>query len=82
MTLKRHAGVVANALLAAMFWAETAIAQEQGGILKIHHRDSPPSLSILEEVTISTVLGSSRLSRLSTTLQTSLARITRSALIF
>ena len=56
MTLKLHAGVMANALLAAMFWAETAIAQEQGGILKIHHRDSPPSLSILEEVTISTVL--------------------------
>jgi len=56
MALTLHAAVTASALLAAMFCAETAIAQEQGGILKIHHRDSPPSLSILEEVTISTVL--------------------------
>jgi peptide/nickel transport system substrate-binding protein len=56
MALKLYAAVAASALLAAMFCAEVAIAQEQGGILKIHHRDSPPSLSILEEVTISTVL--------------------------
>jgi hypothetical protein len=56
MALKLHAAVAASALLAAMFCTEAAIAQEQGGILKIHHRDSPPSLSILEEVTISTVL--------------------------
>src|SRR5260370_26455617 len=56
MAVKLYAAVTASALLAAMFCAETAIAQEQGGILKIHHRDSPPSLSILEEVTISTVL--------------------------
>ena len=56
MALKLHVAITASALLAAMFCAETAIAQEQGGILKIHHRDSPPSLSILEEVPISTVL--------------------------
>jgi len=33
-----------------------ALAQRQGGVLKIYHRDSPASMSILEEATISTVM--------------------------
>src|SRR6516225_8389407 len=32
-----------------------AIAQQQGGVLKFFHRDSPASMSIHEEATISTV---------------------------
>jgi peptide/nickel transport system substrate-binding protein len=33
-----------------------AVAQKQGGILKVYHRDSPASMSILEEATISSAL--------------------------
>src|ERR1700756_3787044 len=33
----------------------TALAQQTGGILKFFHRDSPASMSIHEEATISTV---------------------------
>jgi peptide/nickel transport system substrate-binding protein len=36
--------------------ANPTLAQKQGGVLKIYHRDSPASMSILEEATISTVL--------------------------
>ena len=32
----------------------TALAQKQGGTLRVTHRDNPPSASILEEATIST----------------------------
>ena len=32
-----------------------AVAQQQGGVLKFFHRDSPASMSIHEEATISTV---------------------------
>src|SRR5712691_12067831 len=35
--------------------AAHAVAQQSGGVLKIYHRDSPASMSILEEATISTV---------------------------
>jgi peptide/nickel transport system substrate-binding protein len=31
-------------------------AQKAGGVLKVYNRDSPASMSILEEVTLSTVL--------------------------
>jgi len=34
--------------------ANSALAQKQGGTLKIYHRDSPASMSILEEATLST----------------------------
>jgi peptide/nickel transport system substrate-binding protein len=34
----------------------TAAAQTQGGTLRVTHRDNPPSASILEEATISTVM--------------------------
>jgi peptide/nickel transport system substrate-binding protein len=35
--------------------AHSAVAQKQGGTLRIYHRDTPPSASIHEEATISTV---------------------------
>src|SRR5215813_10308528 len=41
-------------LLLGMFAAEDAAAQKSGGVLKIYHRDSPASMSILEEGTNST----------------------------
>jgi peptide/nickel transport system substrate-binding protein len=44
------AGIVALALLAG-----PAVAQKSGGTLKFFHRDSPASMSIHEEATISTV---------------------------
>ena len=43
-------------LLAAMFSPNFAFAQKQGGVLRIYHRDSPASMSIHEEATISTVM--------------------------
>ncbi len=39
-------------LLLAMFSGQPAMAQKQGGILKVAHFDSPPSMSILEESTV------------------------------
>src|SRR5437879_1697190 len=42
------------ALLAALA-AAPALAQQSGGVLRIFHRDSPASMSIHEEATISTV---------------------------
>lgn len=42
------------ALIAA--GASLAHAQKQGGTLKVTHRDNPPSASIHEEATISTVM--------------------------
>jgi len=52
-----HGSVVAAALLvaSASLTAATAGEPKHGGILKIYHRDSPPSASILEEATYSTV---------------------------
>src|SRR5258708_905252 len=47
----------AAALLAALVVAiGPALAQTSGGVLKIYHRDYPPSASILEEATNSTVI--------------------------
>jgi peptide/nickel transport system substrate-binding protein len=39
-----------------MFITDAGFAQKQGGILKMYHIDSPPSASILEEATFSTVI--------------------------
>ena len=39
-----------TALLAATSAADTAFAQKSGGILRVHALDSPPSLSMHEEV--------------------------------
>src|SRR5690348_2542088 len=44
----------ASGLLAAVCAAGAFSAQKQGGVLKIYHRDSPASMSILEEATNST----------------------------
>jgi hypothetical protein len=55
----RHlrAAVIASAALVGLggshIGSHPALAQEQGGILKVYHRDSPASTSILEEATIS-----------------------------
>ena len=50
---------LACAVALALFslgWAATeALAQKQGGTLRIYHRDNPPSASLHEEATISTV---------------------------
>ena len=43
-----------GSLFLAMFSAEAVFAQKPGGVLKIYHRDSPASISILEEATNST----------------------------
>src|SRR5262249_27878209 len=53
-----HGSVVAASLLVASVSLTTAVAGEpkHGGILKIYHRDSPPSASIHEEATYSTVI--------------------------
>ena len=38
----------------ALVLGHTALAQKSGGILKIYHRDSPASMSVLEEASLST----------------------------
>ena len=43
-------------LLVGALFTETAFGQRQGGILKVYHWDNPPSMSIHEESTISTVV--------------------------
>ena len=48
--------VLACAALAAIAGAAPAIAQKQGGVLKIQHWDSPASMSIHEEATYSVVV--------------------------
>src|SRR5437868_8026940 len=50
---KQTALVVAGCL--AMLMPAMAVAQQSGGVLKFYHRDSPASMSILEEATVSTV---------------------------
>jgi peptide/nickel transport system substrate-binding protein len=42
--------------LAVLSFVGSALAQKSGGVLKVYHRDSPASMSILEEATISTVV--------------------------
>jgi peptide/nickel transport system substrate-binding protein len=46
--------VSAAALMIAFLAVGTAFAQKPGGMLWVAHRDSPASMSTLEEVTIST----------------------------
>jgi peptide/nickel transport system substrate-binding protein len=55
VTLKLCPAVAASALLIAITGAGSALAQKPGGVLHVAHRDSPASMSTLEEVTISTV---------------------------
>jgi peptide/nickel transport system substrate-binding protein len=53
MTLKLCAAAAVGALLIAISGCGTAFAQKLGGILKIYSIDSPPTMSILEEATLS-----------------------------
>src|ERR1700759_73670 len=46
--------VVLGCLFAGLLLGPAAVAQKSGGVLKIYHRDSPASMSILEEATNST----------------------------
>jgi peptide/nickel transport system substrate-binding protein len=48
-------GAVLLGLLLLPLMPAMALAQEAGGVLRVAHRDSPASMSTLEEVTISTV---------------------------
>src|SRR6266852_3351625 len=47
--MKRHLRVLAGALFLTLPMGQTAFAQRQGGILRVHAIDSPPSLSTHEE---------------------------------
>ena len=49
-----RAVAAAGTLLITIVGAGPALAQKSGGVLKIYHRDSPASMSILEEATNST----------------------------
>ncbi|HEX3864271.1 MAG TPA: ABC transporter substrate-binding protein [Stellaceae bacterium] len=51
-----HGGKLAASLIAALLVAAPAMAQKSGGVLHLYHRDSPASMSILEEATISAVV--------------------------
>jgi peptide/nickel transport system substrate-binding protein len=48
--------VAAGLLLSCLGAGNPALAQRPGGTLKIYHRDSPASMSILEESTLSTAM--------------------------
>src|SRR5438876_12413056 len=56
MTRKLRALAMAGELAVAMLAADAAFAQKPGGVLKVHHQDSPASMSIHEEATYSTVV--------------------------
>lgn len=55
MTRVFHLLIAAAVASSAGVVSSAALAQKQGGILKIYHRDSPPSGSIHEEATNSTL---------------------------
>jgi peptide/nickel transport system substrate-binding protein len=48
--------VLGGAMAALVLWSGMALAQKSGGVLKMYHRDNPPSASIHEEATNSTVV--------------------------
>src|SRR5215467_4580590 len=52
----RQACAMAAGLLLGMAIASAAVAQKQGGVLRVFHRDSPASMSILEEGSISAIM--------------------------
>ena len=56
MTKWLRAFATAGGLAVAALTAGPALAQKPGGVLKIHHQDSPASMSIHEEATYSTVM--------------------------
>src|ERR1700680_4064003 len=49
-----HRAGTGLAVMIAALLAAPALAQKAGGILKIYHRDSPASMSVIEEATLST----------------------------
>jgi peptide/nickel transport system substrate-binding protein len=55
MNLRRTCAAIAG-LLAGMALVGPALAQKQGGTLRVFHRDSPASISILEEGSISAIM--------------------------
>src|SRR5947199_5556437 len=55
MIWRRVTVLAAAGCLAVLAMAGAAYAQQSGGVLKVFHRDSPASMSILEEATISTI---------------------------
>ena len=50
----RHLDRAITALAMLLFIGNTASAEQQGGTLRVYHRDSPASMSIYEETTLST----------------------------
>jgi peptide/nickel transport system substrate-binding protein len=56
MTRMPRTFVTASALIIAALISAPAFAQKSGGVLKVHHQDSPASMSIIEEATYSTVV--------------------------
>src|SRR6266446_6614781 len=52
----RQACAAAADLLLGMVMATAMLAQKQGGVLRVFHRDSPASMSILEEGSISAIM--------------------------
>src|ERR1700737_985594 len=56
MTRRLKALAAARGLTVAAPLAAPAFAQKPGGVLRIHHQDSPASMSIHEEATYSTVV--------------------------
>ena len=52
MKLNLRGFAAAGSVFLAMFAAEAAFAQKQGGILKMYSPDSPASMSIHEEATV------------------------------
>ena len=53
MSLMRKVGLAV--LIGSLTAIGTAAAQQRGGVLRFYHRDSPPSASIHEEATVSTL---------------------------
>ncbi len=53
--MRKRLAVLAATAAVCVFAASPALAQKRGGTLRISHRDNPPSASIHEEATISTV---------------------------
>jgi peptide/nickel transport system substrate-binding protein len=47
---------IALSLAAVLLAADPALAQKRGGILRVIHRDSPPSMSTHEESTVSAIM--------------------------
>src|SRR5271170_3516775 len=56
MQRARRAGAAAGGVLLALLLGAAALAQQPGGVLRLYHRDSPLSMSIHEEATVSTVM--------------------------